>query len=245
MGGRNHQPTHTGATASSAWLSKKIGEAVIALERANNHLEDAIIVAMRDIDPARIHLRVESQTVQKSLNESRMALLEMKGSLACIDDGFDALLQICNDLGYSGNALSSTLDDQEMLEHLKSHDILPHVNQEAWTEVAKQIQKFGILEALRWEQQQFQLLAVPTDRLIAVTQQCMDVAEQNDRNAFIDAIENNEIPYRHHYARVFSIWNHLQAMFLYSALMMTELYYRANGLGSLTTTNLSEPKLLT
>ena len=48
-----------------------------------------------------------------------------------------------------------------------------------------------------------------------------------------DAIENNEVPLRQYYAQVFSLWNTLHAMFLYSALMMTELFYRVNAYPSL------------
>lgn len=53
------------------------------------------------------------------------------------------------------------------------------------------------------------------------------------KKEFVEAIECNKISLRQAYARAFSLWNYLHAMFLYSALMMTELFYRTSGLPSL------------
>lgn len=240
MGGQNHQPTNKKGTASSAWLSKKIGEAVIALQSANNHLEDAIIIGLRPHDPAQIHERITAVSSAASLRLSRQSLMEMKGHLAHIDEGFDQLLNVCAQIGYTGNPLAPDIEDFDLRTVFKRHDVLPHVNAEAWEDVATRIRDTNIIATLRWEQGEFRKLATPTNHLITITQQCTEIAERDGDEALADALEDNGIPYRHHYARVFARWNYLQAMFLYSALMMTELYYRKNGFGSLTTTDITD-----
>lgn len=242
MGGQNHQPTNIKCTASSALLSKEIGRAIIDLQSANNHLEDAIILALRGIDPAGIHERIEATSVAESLRLSSSSLVAMKGRLSHIDDAFDQLLDLCASLGYEGNPLACEIDSFNLQDTFKRHDVLPHVNQEAWNDVATRIRDTNIIATLRWEQGEFQKLSSPADHLISITQQVVDIALNEGDSEVADALEDNGIPYRHHYARVFARWNYLQAMFLYSALMMTELYYRKNGFGSLTTTDITERK---
>lgn len=108
------------------------------------------------------------------------------------------------------------------------------VNSRVWSELEEHIQKQNILDTLAWEAEQFEQLQMPTRNLIATLQECRRIAETDGGNAMANAIENNEVPLRQFYAQVFSLWNTLHAMFLYSALMMTELFYRTNGYPSLT-----------
>ncbi len=110
---------------------------------------------------------------------------------------------------------------------------MPTVNQQAWSEVEQRIRERNILDTLRWERSRFRDLIAPTQELITVISECRRLAEQEGEDAFVDAVELNQLPLRQCYARVFSLWNHLDAMFLYSALMTTELFYRANGFPSL------------
>lgn len=66
--------------------------------------------------------------------------------------------------------------------------------------------------------------------LIEVLEKCRDAAQQG---LLTEMVEGNQIPLRQRFGPVFSRWYHLMTMFLYSAVICTELYYRANGLGSL------------
>ncbi len=57
--------------------------------------------------------------------------------------------------------------------------------------------------------------------------------EAAERDALIDAVEENKIPMRQYFARLFSRWFYVFTMFLYSALMSTELAYQEKGYGTL------------
>jgi hypothetical protein len=184
--------------------------------------------------------RIDSLTPSKNLDLSRLALFEMKASIARIDEAFTELLELCASIDYEGNPLSGEIKTFNLRSTFMRHDVLPKVNEEAWCDVESRICAVGILDTLRWEQGEFRKLANPINALITVTNQCVAIAENDGDQALVDAIEHNGVSYRQHYARVFAMWNQLDAVFLYSALMMTELFYRANDLGTLTETDITE-----
>lgn len=233
MGGQNHQPTRPDITPASAWLSRQIGEGIIAAQQANNHLEDAIIVAM-----GRLHIEdltpLLSGSAADHLDLSTNVLRESLAVLERIDTGFERLETVARHIGYRGNPLAGSVRSLRLEEAFVGNLILPVINSAVWNELLRRIEENNILATLDWERSQFRQLAEATVELAIVTDQCRDIAKKEGNVSFSTAVENNRIPFRQHYARVFSLWNHLNAMFLYSALIMTELYYRANGYPSLT-----------
>jgi hypothetical protein len=112
--------------------------------------------------------------------------------------------------------------------------IAPAINRAAWIELETRIADENILKTLAWEAARFAGLREPTASLIEVLERCRTLAQNEGARAMVEAIECNEVPLRQRFAPVFSLWNHLHAMFLYSALMMTELFYLTNSLGTLT-----------
>lgn len=236
MGGQNHQPTRPDITPASAWLSQQIGAGIIAAQQANNHLEDAIMVAM-----GRLHIEdlvpTSSASVSEHLQRSAGALTDGLSILQRIDVGFDRLRIVARDIGYRGNPLAATVRDLRLEDAFAGKLIVPEINRFVWDELLRHIEADNILPTLDWERKQFQQLTAPTAELIAVTRQCMQIAIGEGNASFASAVENNRVPFRQHYARVFSQWNYLSAMFLYSALVMTELYYRVNSFPSLTEFN--------
>lgn len=151
-----------------------------------------------------------------------------------IQIAFKRLLSAAAIEGYKGNPLASKLGAFHMKSAFEGVLVQPFVNSRVWSELEEHIQKQNILDTLAWEAEQFEQLQMPTRNLIATLQECRRIAETDGGNAMANAIENNEVPLRQFYAQVFSLWNTLHAMFLYSALMMTELFYRTNGYPSLT-----------
>lgn len=232
MGGQNHQPTNRVTTSPSAWLSQKVGEGFIGVLEANNHLENAIMLGMQKVyvqdvtpdlkGPASLHLGNAITCLERS-----------KNLISAIQGGFNRVLDAAASEGYTGNPLARKLPSLRLLPQFEGVLVQPHSNSAVWTELERRIADGNILETLRWERDQFSLLAQPMDDLIAVMLLCKSICESKGEKALVDTIENNESPLRQHYAQVFSLWNHLHAMFLYSALMMTELFYRANGYPSL------------
>lgn len=232
MGGQNHQPTSPDITPASAWLSRKIGEAIISVQQANNHLEDAIMLAMRclhitDLVPSLTGPPAEH--LDSSANSLRLSL----ATLEEIDQGFTRLFAIAKKIGYAGNPLATSVRKLNLQSLFDGRLILPRINDVVWTELLNHIEQDNILATLEWERLQFRDIAEPTRDLIATTEKCRQIALVNGDSAFADAVETNLVPFRQYYARVFSLWNHHHDMFLYSALVMTELFYRANGFASL------------
>ncbi len=232
MGGQNHQPTNTKITAASAWLSQRVGEGFIRALEANNHLENAIMLGMN-----KLHI----EDLVASLNGTpaehlAKAIEQLKYSLNTLGDiqvGFNRLLDVAAIEGYKGNPLASKLGTLNLKTKFEGILIQPYSNNSVWNELEKRIEKLNILETLAWEAKQFKRLEPPTHDLVVTLQECLRIAEMENGRAMADAIENNEVPIRQYYAQVFSLWNTLHAMFLYSALMMTELFYRANAYPSL------------
>lgn len=232
MGGQNHQPTRSRLTAASAWLSQKVGEGLVLVLEANNQLENAIIVGMNKIyvEDATSSLHAPPPDYLRSALES---LERSTDTLTLIEAGYGRLLESARTEGYTGNPLAQRLASFQLGPQIEGTLVRPFLNRGVWQELEDNITEHNILETLAWEADQFRHLRQPTADLIAVMHTCLSIAEQQGGRAFVDAIENNEVPLRQYYAQVFSLWNHLHAMFLYSALMMTELFYRASGFPSL------------
>lgn len=233
MGGQNHQPCNRILTGASAWLSQKVGEGFIDVLAANNHLENAIMLGMKKLHVEDVALGIEG-TVEEhvaltiaSLNKSLMAL-------SLIPSGFQRLITLAEQIGYKGNPHVGQMDTYNLEESFQGVLIQPHINKAVWDELYTQIKNNNILKTLEWESEQFKSLTHATENLISVMEESKEIAIQEGDEAFVNAIENNEIPLRQYYAQVFSHWNSLHAMFLYSALIMTELFYRLNDYPSLT-----------
>jgi hypothetical protein len=164
------------------------------------------------------------------------AIKKLQETLPCVDRiraGYQRLLDAATIEGYSGNPLVSQLESYQLQTLFDGLIIRPAVNPTVWRELEDRIISNNILETLRWESSRFEELIAPTNDLIEVMTRCREIAAQQGSHIFIDAIENNKVPLRQCFARVFSLWNYLDTMFLYSALIMTELYYRAKCLSSL------------
>jgi hypothetical protein len=224
MGGQNHQPTSSiRLIAPSAWLSQKVGEAFTEVLQSNSELENAIMIAVD-----RLHVECFASGLSKTADEYlQFAIKHLNTALSKVDDiqrGYKHLLDAAAQERYKGNPLASTVGGTL---------ILPTVNERAWNDVQHRVKDTNILRTLEWESAEFNHVRIPTSDLIRVIEEARNILQLKGKEAFIEAIECNQISLRQCYARVFSSWNHLHAMFLYSALMMTELFYRTNRFGTL------------
>jgi hypothetical protein len=233
VGGQNHQPTNRiRLIAPSAWLSRCVGDGFSHVLRANSELENAIIVGMD-----RLHVNA----LAPDLPDSALAYLgrsieHLRASLAMlpeIEAGYDNLLDAARAENYQGNPLASDLPRFDLAASFEGGLVTPAINRAAWDELEARIADQNILGTLAWEATCFTALAEPTISLIEVIEECRLIAGRDGARAMVEAIELNELPLRQRFAPVFSRWNHLHAMFLYSALIMTELFYRTNAYGTL------------
>jgi len=232
MGGQNHQPTNRKITAVSAWLSQRVGEGFVSVLEANNHLENGIMLGMKKLhveDLAASLIGAPGDHVAKTIQ----CLERSVKTLSEIEIGFKRLSDVATIEGYKGNPLASKLSSLQLKAGFEGILVRPYANARIWNELEARIQHNNILDTLAWESEQFKQLEEPTRNLMATLLECQRIAETEGGHAMADAIENNEVPLRQYYAQVFSLWNTLHAMFLYSALMMTELFYRANAYPSL------------
>ncbi|NJO35960.1 MAG: hypothetical protein HC869_25675 [Rhodospirillales bacterium] len=233
MGGQNHQPTsHIRLIGPSALLSQRVGEGFSAVLESNNQLENAIMVAMDGlhVEPFVVCL---SCGASEYLDETVMHLERSLTKVREIQLGYRHLLDAAAKEGYRGNPLVSSLRSVDLPRAFEGTLILPSLNRQAWEDVESRVSSMNILDTLAWEATQFSLLDGPTKELIGVIKEAQARLSSGGKREFIEAIECNRISLRQAYARVFSLWNYLHAMFLYSALMMTELFYRTNNLPSL------------
>lgn len=233
MGGQNHQPTNqVRLIAPSAWLSQKLGEGLIEVLQSNNELENAIIVGMEFLHV--VHVGASpTESAQYYINKSIENLQKSLQTVDRIQHAYTNLLDAAAIEGYRGNPLASRIGEFDLSDALSGTLILPAVNQVAWKAVEAKVETSNILAALAWEAEQFSAVRDPTERLISVLQECLKLADQSGARVMVEAIEKNEVALRQEFAKVFSLWNHLHAMFLYSAVMMTELFYMTNDYGSL------------
>ena len=232
MGGKNHQPTKPALTAASAWLSQQIGKGCIAVQKANNHLEDVIMLGMgrQYIEDLTLDL---AGSADAHLSEAIESLHESLKCLANIQVGFARLAEAAAKEGYKGNPLAGTLPALKLRESFTGVLVRPFPNDRLWAELERRIETYNVMDTLAWEAEQFQQVAEPTRSLVYTLEQCKTIASKEGANAMAMAVENGEVPLRQYFAQVFSLWNSLDAMFLYSALIMTELFYRANAYPSL------------
>ena len=235
MGGQNHQPTNqVRLIAPSAWLSQKVGDGFSEVLRANSELENAIIAGME-------HLHVEclaSSVTESSEEYLERAITLLSRSLeteTLIQRGYVNLLSAAAEENYKGNPLASRVRSFELPAQFSGTLVLPFANPVAWEAIESRVEEMNILDTLRWEATEFAKLKDPTSALITVLDQCLELILTSGARRFVEAVECNEIPLRQVYARVFSMWNYLHAMFFYSALIMTELFYRTNSFGTLLT----------
>lgn len=234
MGGQNHQPTNrVRLIAPSAWLSQRVGDGFSQVLRANSELENAIIVGMD-----RLHVEGFVLGLPLSAEEYLAKSIEfLRASIATvgeIETGFANLLDAAKAENYQGNPLASKVASFGLAEKFAGSVAVPAINQAVWDELETRIAKDNILKTLAWEATQFGELRAPTHSLIEVLETCKAIAQRDGARSMVEAIECNELPLRQRFAPVFSRWNHLHAMFLYSALMMTELFYLTNSFGTLT-----------
>jgi hypothetical protein len=235
VGGINHKPTKKVFTSISAFLSMKVTEALVAVENANIALEKAILASCDKpmyVKPE-ILQNLTSGGGLTSVNFLNQGIEYLRSSLEHIDlivNTYDIMLEEMAKKGYKGNALATSLAEYRLAARLNDKVIQPTVVTHIWHEVENRIIHDNLPKTFEFERGEFCKLREPTENLILVFEAMREAAEQDN---LIDAVEENKIPMRQYFARLFSRWFYVSTMFLYSALISTELAYKEKGYGTL------------
>lgn len=232
MGGINHQPTKNRLTAASALLSQQFCQGFTCILKANDSLENALITSMDK-------LYVEDATSQLQGTPSefmRDAIVALEQSLDAVENtlaAYSRIMVAAKKEEYTGNSLAGQVRSMGFVSSFEQNIIKPYIQRPLWESIEKRVCEENTFGVLEWEKGEVEKVIPLTRMLIDVMKQCLTVAERNDNQAFTNAIEMNELPLRQQFAQVFSYWGYLQTMFLYAAMIMTELFYRENGYPSL------------
>jgi len=205
---------------------------LIEVQRANNHLEDAIMLGMNKKYVEDLATTL-SGTCVDHLQKALTALDASKRHAKETQNGFERVLEAAESEGYIGNPLASKVDEYQLDKLFSESFVVTSINDKIWREVIRNIKHHNILHTLHWEKKQFSDLPKFTDDFAETLRQCISRANRHGDWAMVCAVEDNQIPVRQYGFRLFSTWSYADLVFTYSALVMTELYYRANDLPSL------------
>lgn len=222
MGGKNHQPTKPGIeiTQSSALLSRTVDEATIFLHQSNICIENAILA----------DLQANVAESVSCVNESIRQLHLFYGKINEIVRAWDTVLETAQRHGYRGNPMASQVSALQLDKLFEGTLLRPRILSSVWEELVNRIESENLIPTFQWERDAFRQLEKPVGQLIEVLEICKLAAQKGQ---LTEQVEGNRIPLRQYFGPVFSAWYYLSAMFLYSAMICTELFYRVNGLGSL------------
>lgn len=207
----------------SARLSRSTDEAAICLHQANMAIEDAILAEYAGD-------RVGSQ---QHVAQAIAHVKDFKQKLAAIDAAWKAMFHEMERVGYKGNPLAATLHQLRLRESFSHRLLPPAIATEAWQELELRFQKHNLPQTFAWERSLYEAMQEPADNLIAVLEVCRAAAEAGK---LVESVELNVIPLRQYFAPLYSMWHYASQVFLYSAMICTELFYRTHALGSLAET---------
>ncbi len=212
MGGINHQPC--GAyLKNSTRLSRFLSLAKAELELANVALEDVILSEYGDGDG-------DVGSISRRLRESVTRLDDMAGVIA-------DLRKQMNDSHYEDLPSLKTVNLSWVGERFVDNKM---VSQDAWNMAQQAMQGGGFYRMLDVFNEHVADLRMRTTRLIEE----VDGLHRHTGEVSMVLEENRVGNIRPAFAELYTGWNGFHALFLASALLSTELWYRFNGFGSLT-----------
>lgn len=195
-------------------------EASILLHQANICIENAIL--------ADLGTHVEQSG--NWMSEAFRQLSLFRDKVEEVVRVWDGLLEKVQKLGYKGNPLTPQVCALKLDRLFEGTLLQPRIMSPVWQDLVSRIASENLIPTFQWERDMFRQLHGPVERLLGVLETCRSAAL---KGKLVDQVEGNRIPLRQYFGAVFSGWYYVSCVFLYSAMICTELFYRANGLGSL------------
>lgn len=227
MGGINHQPTgRSGKLAISTMLSNTMTSSLSACLKSNSLLEDAMLTEMTIEASLYRPLHHASYFVRRSIREMQESLSLLD---ECIDNCYD-MIQRMRETEFHSPQLIAKVSLDMLGEALYAQKMIP--NQDLWKYLS-QVLTHGGFEKL------FKQYIKSFEELKKLTQDVIDIlgdAEKLTKNgSLVWKVERNEFRLRQPFAKLFTAWNNLFALFLSSAMASTEIHLTEKDFPSLAT----------
>jgi hypothetical protein len=219
MGGINHQPTK-GQMVFSTMLSQYFTGSLAKLMLANYELEHALLSEFDGAPPTRIVFLID---------RARRELADSKQLLVNAIDAIDYLVAQMGKLEYVDPSRSMVSDYKSLGNDLSQQGLIP-LNEQIWYMISQVRQKEAFFGVCRLFRERFLDLITQTEDLEAMFDLARRYAEDG---MLIPAVDENRIPFRQSFFQLLTKVIETLTMFLHSAVMSTEMYYRQEGYGSL------------
>lgn len=213
MGGQNHQPCGR-YLKNSTRMSRELSAGRLALEAANISLEDALL---EELDGK--HGRIDP--IQKHLEEA----VEAEAAFA---RHVDALRGQMREEGYVELPSFTALDLWARGEAVSEGGM---VDGEAWRLVHEQMRRGGFWTVLDGFDERMREIMRLTEKL---STEVAALRESADAGVLVEVLEENRPGnIKRTFAKLYHAWNDLNAVFLASSMLSTELWYTFTGVGTL------------
>ena len=219
MGGINHQPTKK-FFEFSTMLSQYFSGSIEKLMRANYELEHALLAELYGAPAARVAFLVSR------------AKLEVSDSAQFVVNAIEAIDLLAKrmvELQYADTSRSTVADYEQLGYELAQQGLIPS-DKQIWGTISQVRQTESFFGICRLFRERFQNLIASIRELNAMFDDAQKHAEDG---RLIPAIDENQIPFRQSFFQVLTKMVETLTMFIHSAAMSTEMYYREEGYGSL------------
>ncbi len=219
MGGINHQPTKK-PFAFSTLLSQYFTGALGKLMYANYELEQALLTEMRGGSPWEVNVYMEN------------AKSELGESLRFLYAALEATTTLHNrmaELEYQDTSRFTVSDFAALGCRLAQIGLIPG-NMETWKAVSEMREDEAFYGVCRLITEELNDLVGKTKEVVQSFHEATQYALEGRLMA---AVDENLIPFRHAFFRLITSWVKAWTMFIQSAAMSTEMYYREEGYGTL------------
>lgn len=220
MGGINHQPCNKYLGLSTA-MSRFFSLARAKLEMANVHLEDALLSEINTSKGSPANLLTSASMVAEGALYLDKAI-----------DTSNQLEQMMSDLGYKPwPAFALFASPEKMIglgEQLGRHGL---VDLNSFKEIALPQLEGGFLRALELLRGEMISLRELHHGLASKLDLGVDLAKVGRLTSELES--NGELSFRGSFMAVYARWNKVHNLFLASAALSTELWFRSSGSGSL------------
>jgi len=213
MGGINHQPCGKDLP-HSIHLSKMVSLAQLRLLDANAILEDVLLGEVRKTDP--------KETYETWLN-ARKAFDQVGPAMQEVVRAIGASIDHMEQTKYAHGDILAQLDVAKLQKNLAAGGAI-NEDDPVFLEVGSVLQNGGFERMFRTFKERYQ----------AHEKDAVELAKtfaSGDRFAreggLLTAIEQNELPFRLHFGRVFNALNRTMQLFSYSSLISVEVHYRS------------------
>lgn len=219
MGGINHQPTKN-LFPFSTMLSQYFSGVIAELMHANYELEHALLAELDGAPPVRVAFLV------------RQARMNFKASIQFVAEAMtslDLLAKCMAELDYADTSRSTITDLAELERSMIQNRLIP-ADSQSWNTISQVRREQAFCGVCRLFHDRFQDMLGEMKELEIAFDEIQEFAEIG---RLTPAVDENQTSFRQNFFRTLTNLVETFVMFIHSAAMSTEMYYREEGFGSL------------